>query len=222
MLSMSVMDRRQREKLALRQEILTAARQLFAKEGYESVSMRRIAEKIEYSPTTIYLYFRDKHELIHELCEESFALLTKKIEKAVAADGDAIERLQKGLRAYVDFGIQHPNHYRTTFMTPREEQDKDKSIEDSEGMRAFQILVTAVTECVRNGLFRETDVMAVSQSLWLVVHGITSLQITHRDCFPWVEKNRLIDLTIDTAVRGLMVDGDGLSSNAASSTKSRV
>jgi len=200
---MSVADRRKREKLALRQEILTAARQLFAKEGYESVSMRRIAQKIEYSPTTIYLYFKDKRELIFELCEETFALLTKKIEKAVGHDGDPVERLKRGLRAYVDFGIQHPNHYRTTFLTPWDEEDWHKNIEDTQGMRAFQILVGAVTECVRSGAFANPDVVAISQALWGIVHGVTALQITHCD-FPWIEPNRLIDFTIDSAVRGFM------------------
>jgi AcrR family transcriptional regulator len=200
---MSVADRRQREKLALRQEILAAARQLFAKEGYESVSMRRIAQKIEYSPTTIYLYFRDKHELIHELCEETFSLLTKKIEKAVSAEGDPVELLKRGLRAYVDFGIQHPNHYQTTFLT-RHDGDHEKLMEESAGARAFQFLIQAVTKCVTAGRFREVDVMAVGQMLWTVVHGVTSLQITHRNGFPWIEQDRLITLTIDTAVAGLM------------------
>jgi len=201
---MSVADRRQREKQALRQEILTAARQLFAKEGYESVSMRRIAQKIEYSPTTIYLYFKDKQDLIHQICEETFALLTKKVEKAIGKNGDPVARLKLGLRAYVDFGIQHPNHYRTTFLTPRDEHDwEEKTMAESQGMRAFQCLVRAVTECIEARRFRESDVMAISQYLWMAVHGITSLQITHSG-FPWVEQSRLIDLAIDSAVRGLL------------------
>jgi len=198
---MGVAERREREKVAVRQAILTAAREIFASEGYESVSMRRIAEQIEYSPATIYLYFKDKRDLIHEVCEESFRLLTRKIEKATGKQGDPVERLKKGLRAYIEFGIQHPNHYRTTFMTPREPIEGEK-MEDSEGMRAFQILVNAVTECVRAGRFRETDVMAISQTLWGVVHGVTSLQITHCQCFPWVEQSRLIELTVDGSVRG--------------------
>ena len=200
---MSVADRRQREKLALRQVILSAARELFAKEGYESVSMRKIAEKIEYSPTTIYLYFQDKHDLIHEICEGTFALLTKKVVKALVSSSDPVERLKAGLRAYVDFGIGHPNHYRVTFMTPHE-HIQEKELEESEGGKAFQCLVQGVAACVEAGRFRETDVAAVSQALWSVIHGVTSLQVSHKDCFPWVEQNRLIDLTIDCAVRGLL------------------
>jgi AcrR family transcriptional regulator len=199
---MSVADRRQREKLALRQEILAAARQLFAKEGYESVSMRRIAQKIDYSPTTIYLYFRDKEELIRELCEETFSLMTNKIEKAISGGGDPVEMLKVGLRAYVDFGLQHPNHYQTTFLT-RNDAPPDKDMETSAGGRAFQCLLQAIAKCVQAGVFRETDVLAIGQALWSMVHGVTALQITHRG-FPWINRNRLIDLSIDTAVRGLM------------------
>jgi AcrR family transcriptional regulator len=200
---MSVADRRQREKLALRQEILAAARQLFAKEGYESVSMRRIAQKIEYSPTTIYLYFRDKHELIEELCEETFSLLTRKIEKAVSTGADPVEKLKRGLRAYVDFGIQHPNHYRTTFLTPHDEFC-EKDPRETPRARAFKFLLQGVKANVQAGRFRETDVNAIGQVLLSVIHGLTALQITHRDCIPWIDRDRLIDLTIDTAVAGLL------------------
>ncbi len=200
---MSVADRRQREKLALRQEILAAARQLFAKEGYESVSMRRIAQKIEYSPTTIYLYFRDKDELIDELCDETFSLLTKKIEKALSVGGDPVENLIRGLRAYVDFGIHHPNHYRTTFLTQHEGLDS-RVHRSSPGRAAFEFLLKGIGECVKAGRFRETDVNAIGQALWCMLHGLTALQITHRDCFPWIDRDRLITMTIDAAVTGFL------------------
>ncbi len=197
---MGLTERRRREKIALRQEILDAARELFAKEGYESVSMRRIAEKIEYSPTTIYLYFQDKQELIEEICNQTFALLSKKLAKVTSGDGEPLDRLRAGLRAYVEFGLKNPEQYRVTLMTPYESCEHQREITDTEGWKTFQYLVKGVGECVEAGLFRETDVMAISQSLWVVIHGLTSAQITHAECFPWVES--LIPLTIDNAVRG--------------------
>jgi AcrR family transcriptional regulator len=199
---MGVTERRERQKLALRQEILTAARELFVKEGYENVSMRRIAEKIEYSPTTIYLYFRDKDELLHEMCDETFALLTRKLNKIMAAQGDPVEKLRSGLRAYVEFGLKHPNHYYTTFMHESKKCGEADQYEGSTGAEAFQILVRGVTGCVQARRFREADVVAISQSLWLVIHGITSLLITFAEGFPWMERERLIDLTIENALRG--------------------
>lgn len=199
---MGVTERRKREKIALRQEILDAARDLFAKEGYESVSMRRIAEKIEYSPTTIYLYFQDKKELIEEICQQSFALLAKKLEKVAAGGGDPVERLKAGLQAYVAFGIEHPDHYRVSLMRTHELHEF-KDMAQSPGMQCFQHLVKAVAACVQAGRFRETEVLAVSQALWCVIHGLVAAQISHGK-FPWVDRTRLVTLTIDSAVGGLL------------------
>ena len=204
---MGVVERKAREKAALRHQILAAARELFAKHGYESVSMRKIAERIEYSPTSIYLHFRDKEELLREICTETFELLSKKLAKVVAAEGDPVDLLRRGLRVYVDFGIGHPNHYRATFMTPHQHTREPLScteVDFGTGGRAFQFLLDAVGRVMATGPTRQTDVMAVSQALWLTVHGIAALMITHEKKFPWSDKDRLIDMTIEGAVKGLL------------------
>ncbi|MGA2115214.1 MAG: TetR/AcrR family transcriptional regulator [Bryobacteraceae bacterium] len=205
---MSVTERKAREKAALRQEILAAARDLFAKHGYESVSMRKIAERIEYSPTTIYLHFRDKGELLNEICAETFQLLSKKLAKVVASEGDPVDLLRRGLRVYVDFGLSHPNHYRTTFMTPHQHPPQpetgEQKINFGTGGQAFQYLMDAVGRVMATGPTRQTDVMAASQALWMTVHGVTSLLITKEHEFPWSDKNRLIDIAIEGAAKGLL------------------
>src|ERR1051325_7123723 len=113
---MGVAERKSRQKESTRQEILDAARDLFVKEGYDNVSMRRIAEKIEYSPTTIYLYFEDKASLLFAICDETFAKLAKRMETIAKENDDPVEALKRGCRAYVEFGLKYPNHYRVTFM----------------------------------------------------------------------------------------------------------
>jgi AcrR family transcriptional regulator len=201
---MGVQERRSRQKEELRQEILDAARDLFVTEGYEAVSMRKIAEKIEYSPTTIYLYFKDKSDVLFSLCEETFSKLTRKLESIDKKELDPLTALKKGLRAYVDFGLKHPNHYKITFMReyPREE-DPERIARNMEiGMAAFSCLLSSVTACVERNLFRETNVELISQGLWAGVHGITSLLIIDCD-FPWLEKSLVIDHLIDTMVTGL-------------------
>ena len=72
---MGVKERRDRAKLQTREKILAAARELFIAEGYDGVSMRRIADKIEYSPTAIYIHFADKDQLFREICHEDFRRL---------------------------------------------------------------------------------------------------------------------------------------------------
>src|SRR5579864_4603435 len=100
---MGSVERRAREKKFLREEILDAARELFLKHGYENVSMRKIADKIEYSPTTIYLYFQDKAEILHTLCEETFSRLSKIMVEIEHGPGDPISRLRQQGVAYIRF-----------------------------------------------------------------------------------------------------------------------
>ena len=195
--------RREREREALRQVILDAARELFVEEGFENVSMRRIAEKIEYSPTTIYLYFEDKLSLLYAICQETFAKLAKRLEVIGRETDDPVETLKKGCRAYIEFGLKHPNHYKLTFInTPQHPKDPDWKMEDSMGMKAYGHLRSAVEACVEQQIFHSTDVDAVSQMFWAAGHGITSLLITKLH-FPFVNKNQLIDMTLDTLIDGL-------------------
>src|SRR5262249_41927433 len=117
---MSVSTRRAREKANLRREILDAARELFSHEGYENGSMRKVAQKIDYSPTTIYLYFQDKFELLRGICEETFGKLITQFEEIKRTTADPVERLKKAGRAYIEFGLKHPNHYKVCFINKHE------------------------------------------------------------------------------------------------------
>ncbi|HTZ31817.1 MAG TPA: TetR/AcrR family transcriptional regulator [Methylomirabilota bacterium] len=203
---MGVTERKARQKNFLRQEILDAASELFVKEGYENVSMRRIAEKIEYSPTTIYLYFRDKAELLEQVCVETFARLSQVLSRIQEQPGDPIERLKRGLVAYIKFGLENPHHYRATFMLKLHVHfDEEKYRQpDSPGMQAFGFLRSRVHDCVSAGKFKNADVELVSQTLWAGVHGLTSLLITFEKGFPWVGREKLIHSMVDTLVAGVL------------------
>ncbi len=98
---MGVQERRAREKASIREEILDAARALFVKEGYEHVSMRKIAEKVEYAPGTIYLYFQDKAEILERICDETFSKLAQRIHAINTDPSSPLDGLRRGLRTYV-------------------------------------------------------------------------------------------------------------------------
>src|SRR6266446_274194 len=117
---MGTKQRRAREKEGLREEILDAARTLFVKDGYESVSIRKIADKIEYAPGTIYLYFRDKAEILDRICEETFSRLAQKINAINKDPANPLDGLRRGLRTYVQFGVDNPNHYIVTFVQAKQ------------------------------------------------------------------------------------------------------
>jgi len=200
---MGVQERRAREKKELRQEILDAARDLFVREGFENVSMRKIAEKIEYSPTTIYLYFQDKAELLDCICEETLDRLVRKQAVLDQTVRDPLERLQRGLRSYIEFGLKHPNHYKVAFMMthgPEEIEHRGKSHEM--GQKAFNHLRNTLTLCAEAHQIDVPDLEATAQSLWATIHGLTSLMIA-KPKFEWVERERLIDTLIHNAIHGL-------------------
>jgi AcrR family transcriptional regulator len=197
-------ERRVREKESLRQQILDAARELFAAHGYRNVSMRKIAERIEYSPTTIYLYFNDKSELLFSLCEETFSILIDRFAELDQEVADPVERLRLGLKSYCLFGLEHPNHYKVTFMDHPEniERTPESKLTDSKGMQAFRNISDRVACCVRDGRFRPVDVDLASQALWAAIHGVTSLLIVHVK-FPWANHEKVIDQVVNTMIEGL-------------------
>ena len=202
---MGVKERRARQKKFLRQEILDAASELFVRDGFENVSMRRIAERIEYSPTTIYLHFKDKAELLDQVCHETFGRLANALARIQEQPADPLERLKRGLLAYIKFGLENPHQYRATFMIPlpKELAVAKHTKTDSPGMRAFDFLRRSVSDCVTTGEFRKVDVELVSQTLWAGIHGVTSLLITHAEVFPWVGREKVIHSMVDILVAGV-------------------
>ena len=206
---MGVKERRAREKSETRDKILDAARELFISEGYEAVSMRKLAEKIEYSPTAIYVHFADKEELFHELCHEDFARLAEVFQSS-AMPLDPIERLRFIGQTYVDFGTRYPNHYKLMFMTacpPTELKEEDNEIQGNPEVDAYAFLKLSVQQAIDAGKFRSglDDAEMLSQTLWAAVHGVISLNIAKCND-NWVEWRPLKERTglmLDTVLRGL-------------------
>jgi AcrR family transcriptional regulator len=200
-MAMGSQQRRAREKEGLREEILDAARALFVKEGYESVSIRKIADQIEYAPGTIYLYFRDKAAILDRICEETFAKLLRRME-AIRNDSAApLDKLRRGLRTYIQFGLENPNHYVVTFIQAKVHLEH-KSVFETIGQEAFGCLRKGVQECIDAGELVCNDADEVAQTLWAGVHGLTSVLITSTG-FPFIEQNRLVDRMVETLVEGV-------------------
>jgi AcrR family transcriptional regulator len=206
---MGVRERREREREELRTKILDAARELFATEGYEAVTMRKVAEKVEYSPTAIYLHFADKDALLHEICEIDFLTLAKQFQKIAKVD-DPVERLRRIGLAYTDFAVEFPNHYRLMFMTPHPPVEHDAEELKRKGNPeedAYAFLVGTVREAIEKKRLAPAykDAELVAQIVWSGVHGVISLQRCKRDD-PWIDWRPLkktAAASIDAMLRGL-------------------
>lgn len=202
-------ERRERRKEQIRARIVEAARELFAAEGYEAVTMRRIAEAIDYSPGTIYLHFPDKEALIKEVCESDFAQLAKRIGK-IATDPDPVERLRRAGLAYFDFALANPNHYRVMFMTDRPPIAPDSVSHDRHDPQedAYTFLRMTIAECVANGRFRESikDVELTAQLAWAALHGLASLRITrhYEGWIDWKPAKKSATAMLDALLNGFL------------------
>ena len=204
---MGVRDRRARQKQLLRQQILDAARELLVREGYDQLSMRRVADRIDYSPTAIYLHFKDKQELVFSLCEESFARLVRELETLADEYPDPLVRLRKGMERYVAFGLKNPNHYLPAFVLPPPadldvKRQQAMLSPDSNGMRALATLRDTIADGVRAKQLRKVDPEVAARATWAALHGITSLLIVHEH-FPWGDRNKVIQNLVDSLVDGL-------------------
>ena len=172
--------RAERAREATRAEISRAALQLFLDEGYERVSMRRIADAVGYTPGALYAYFRDKDEILYALHVEGFARLRAAI-RAIDALGLAPgERMFKLGQQYLRFAFENPRLYELMFITSRvgERIRLDKKWEV--GLDNYEHLRGAVRECMAAGVLTRGDVEAATFAVWAEVHGIASAVIRGR------------------------------------------
>jgi AcrR family transcriptional regulator len=178
---MGVKDRRERERAEVREKILDAARDMFAADGVDAVTMRAIAERIEYSPPVIYSHFADKHALIQELCYRDLRALAQAFGRIGRID-DPVERLRRIGQAYVDFALEHPEQFRFTFMTPKPAEDTSAAhdaMKANPEEDAYTFLRNTVAEGIAAGRFRRefSDVEELSQLVWASVHGVVALHV---------------------------------------------
>ena len=201
---MGVKERRQREKTQVREKILDAALEFFAREGVEGVTMRALADAIEYSPPVIYAHFRDKDAIIRELCNRQIRGLAQAFSTFGALD--PVERLRRIGYAYTDFAVEHPSHFRVLFLTEHALPDE---LGDDPEQNAYAFLKQTVKDGLAAGVFRAgyTDAEEIAQLCWGGAHGLVALHNIKAEA-SWIEwrdartsARRLIDATLDGIVK---------------------
>ena len=190
---------RRRWQHSLRDRIRNTARELFAREGFESVSMRRIGAKVGCSPMAIYRHFENKEELLLSICEETFSNMIHLIDVTKEKPGTAVERLRRCIRTIIEFHLSHPNHYKVTFMTsmpPGPVAERKVAI----GQHVMDRLRDGVRECAaEKGI--EVDVEMTAQLIRVAIHGVASLLITTGKCYPWKDPERIKDEMISLVTK---------------------
>jgi AcrR family transcriptional regulator len=178
--SSKIQQRRAREKQEMKDRIVQAAREMFLEEGFEKVSIRKIADRIAYSVGTIYNYFKNKDELFHAVHEMGFQILYARLDALMEIE-DPIARLKKMGEEYWDFGLNHPDDYDLMFVIRAPMQaDEESEGQWTCGFRTFGLLQQTIVDCQKAGYLQGHDPNALSFMVWSTVHGMVSLVIRDR------------------------------------------
>ena len=184
----------------LREDILRETERLLIRTGdQEAVSIRAIASAVGVTPPSIYLHFADKAELIFQVCALHYAALDAAIEEAARAGTDPLDELRLRGRAYVRFGLDHPEQYRILFMSKPWKTPASWGPEAMLENAAFSHHLDAVTRAFPDA----DDPHLVAISLWIVAHGIVSLLISNPE-FPWPDVDALVDHLFMAYVAGMI------------------
>ena len=148
-----------------------------------------IARRIEYSATALYKHFADKQALLRELCSQDFADFAQSFVDQVATTGDPIARLACAGLVYLEFAQHYPEHYRLMFMSDTPPTPPEAGEREDPARNAYVFLHALVSDLMREGLLRAelTDIDLVGQTIWAVVHGAASLEVSQSKAEPWLD-----------------------------------
>jgi AcrR family transcriptional regulator len=192
-----------------RDEILAAATELFLSQGYENVTTRQLAERAGLSQTGLYVYFKNKEDILEALRHATFAQLGQCLAAAVEEGARGAALLRVVLTRYIEFALENRDAYQLTFTVTHASLKKHarKDLErppdeQPAGLQVFLAFRDQVSRLIEQGALEKADATAVTQALWGAVHGLATLLITHPE-FPWVDHRQLIDTLVETLVQGL-------------------
>jgi len=212
-MTVTVSSPAERRRNKIRARILTAAERVFAREGAEGLSIRRLAENIDYSPAAIYKYFSSKDELVDELKETFFELILENVNRIADTATPFAERARDCVATYVRLAIEKPYHYAAAFAG---ESSTDAPVDGEPGFdlskkgQAFNVLSGMIGEGVEIGAFRrDVEPTLAARSVWASMHGL-AMMIIHIPSFPALKpdqptlaQDEFILFHADQLIRGL-------------------
>jgi len=183
----------------LKRIIKDTAKSLFLKEGYEKISMRNIAELINYTPTTIYLYYKNKDELLLDLLNDYNEDHSTQLAKIMCSNIDVHEKLKEYLKLYIKHGTENPAMFKllTLFFINSNSRSSSQSTTENTSYVMLKGLIEACVEC---GFFAAEDTGKIAKLIWMEIYGITSL-LTFKPDFNWGDEDELIEFSLNNIIK---------------------
>jgi len=166
--------------MSLRQDILQVSRTLLIKEGFGKMSMRKIANEVDVSATSIYLHFKNKDELILALIETSIAKLANVLQQQLEDGDDPIRKLEKMADGFIHFALNHPQEYEIIYMVRPEEMPKFPKEKFNQIRKIYELLADIIEEGQQRGVLHVQDPLLSAYTVWAQLHGVASVVISKR------------------------------------------
>jgi len=200
---MGIREKRDKFKMEFRREILNSARDLFSDVGYEKFSMRKVAEKIDYSPTTIYHYFKNKDDLLLGICEEVAEQFLTRLSHIRSVQNKPLEALREAMLYLVGFAFENPHQYKVFFLTRPNVYGTQEEFMKRESMarNSYFEFREMVQACIEAGELRRMDIEVLTQVLATAPHGLITMTL-YRNSFPWADREVLATTLVDGLLRG--------------------
>lgn len=200
---MGVIEKRAKHKVEFRREILDSAREIFISDGYDGFSMRKLAGKIDYSPTTIYLYFKNKDDLLFAICEEFFADFLAELNHIRSVSQDPVETLRQAVLYFMNFGLKNPDQYKLIFFTKSVYGTREELVEkESMARDTYFVFTEIVQDCIIAGKLRKLEVDVIVDILAIASHGVIAKNI-YCENFLKDRSDIVAHTLVDVLLRGL-------------------
>ncbi|MBC2717522.1 MAG: TetR/AcrR family transcriptional regulator [Desulfobacteraceae bacterium] len=194
------------KKEEIRAKIVSVSKELFINEGFENISIRKIAQQAGCIPRTIYYYFENKRELLHYLWVDIFKTLSSECERAIKSLEAPLEIIHVIYTTYVNYWLAHRDQYRVIFMIEdlNATSNHDTAVLDmiKSSAKFIRIFEKAINDCIQNKVFKEKNTNRVVQVFFLSAHGLASGIITMRE-MKWENPDALIKSTLNALITGL-------------------
>ena len=187
-----------------RAEILHAAERIFVRDGYQGATIRKIADEVGVSSTALYMHFRDKDDILLEICAGAVGVLLAQNTEIAGRPIDPVTRVRLMLDAYMRFGLENPNTYWLAFCSSVDEiSASEHAVATDLRERCYERFRSAIADIAEAGRLRG-DVDVAAQVLWAACHGLVALRIG-RPNVEWAPDEMLISAMLDSLFQGQVV-----------------
>lgn len=207
---MGVAERKAREKEARRQAILDAARDCFFRDGFEATTISQIAERVELSTGTLYLYFKNKEEVYVSILEEGLDILYALMKGSEPVDGSPSDFIEAYAHAYYQFYKQYGQYFDIMFFIRRPDKEIELQADLSEKLniqtgRCLGLLESAIEKGIKQDEFRVVDHYEAARVMWATMNGLMVLHEKRTEEITTQKLPRLIEVAISLLLDGIRI-----------------